>query len=149
MSYTCTLYRNSSNPNVINKAISSLATVSCDFKNPIDVENPEIYIAATDAYDNCNYMYIPEFGRYYFCKARAGLGQTITYECTSDPLMSFKGGILSSPAVIARNPWHFDMYLPDGKIPVESRTAAGTFKFPNTNTFGGNNNCYILTMLGG
>lgn len=149
MSFNCTLYNNTSNPNVMNKSISALATVACDFKNMIDVENPEVYISAGSGYDKANYMYIPEFGRYYFCKAKAGTGNTLTFECISDPLMSFKNAILSSPAVISRNPWHFDLYLPDSKVPVESRTVSGTFKFPNTNVFGGANNCYILTMLGG
>ena len=147
MSYTCTLYTNSSNPNVINKSISSLGDFSCDFKNMIDVETPEVYVAAGSAYDQANYMYIPEFGRYYYCKARAGVGNTITFECESDPLMSFKDAILASPAVIARNPWHFDLYIPDPKLPVEARTASAIIKFPNTTLFN-NNDSYILTTIG-
>ena len=147
MGYTCTLYTNSSNPNVINKNITSLGDFSCDFKNMIDVETPEVYVAAGAAYDQANYMYIPEFGRYYYCKARAGTGNTITFECESDPLMSFKDAILASPAVIARNPWHFDLYVPDPKLPVEARTASAIIKFPNTNIFN-NNDCYILTTIG-
>ena len=148
MSYSCTLMNNTSNPNVINKVTSSVADVACDFKAPVDVENPEDYIAATDAYDKVNYMYIAEFGRYYYAKAIANNGQTITYQCQSDPLMSFKSAILSSPAVIARNPWHFDMYIPDSKYPVEARTLTATLKFPNAGTFDGSNNSYILTTLG-
>ena len=149
LNYSCTLMNNTSNPNVINKVTSSVATVACDFKAPVDVENPEVYIAATDAYDKVNYMYIAEFGRYYYAKAIANNGQTITYQCQSDPLMSFKSAILSSPAVIARNPWHFDMYIPDSKYPIEARTMTGTYNFPDTTTFDGRNNCYVLTTLGG
>lgn len=148
MSYTCTLYTNTSNPNVLNKSIATLGSFSCDFKNTIDVETPEVYVAAGATYDKANYMYIPEFGRYYFCKARAGVGNTITFECKSDPLMSFKAGLLSSKAVIARNPWHFNLYIPDSKLPIESRNITSTLKFPNTELFGGSNNCYILTTLG-
>ena len=149
MSYSCTLYNNTSHPNAIHKQIGALATVSCDFKNMIDVENPEVYIAATDAYDKAKSMSIPEFGSYYFCKAKAGTGQTITYECVSDPLMSFQSAILSSPAVIARNPWHFDMYIPDPKYPIEARTMTATLKFPdNQSAFNGTNNKYILTTIG-
>lgn len=147
MGYTCTLYTNSSNPNVMNKAITSLGDFSCDFKNMIDVETPEVYVAAGDTYDKANYMYIPEFGRYYFCKARAGTGTTITFECTSDPLMSFRSAILASPAVIARNPWHFDLYVPDPKLPIEARSSSAVLKFPNDH-FSGTNNSYILTTIG-
>ena len=148
MSYTVSLYANTSNPNVIHKSITKLADVTCDFKKPVDVENPEIYISATDSYDKCNYMYIPEFGRYYFCRAIAGTGQTITFQCVSDPLMSFASAILASPAVIARNPWKYNMYIPDDKMPIEARTMKGSFKFPNSTLFSGSANCYILTTVG-
>lgn len=120
----------------------------CDFKNPMDVENPVVYINASDEYADFNYMYIPTFGRYYFCKAVAGVSHTLTFECTSDPLMSFKSAILASKAVVARNPWKYDKYLPDSQMPIESRMIKGTFNFPN-NHFSGINNSYILTTLGG
>lgn len=148
MSYTVQLYKNSSNPNALNKSISLQATVTCEFKAPMDRERPTIYISATDAYDGVNYVYIPEFNRYYFANCIGGTSQTLTFECLSDPLMSFKSGILSSPAVIARNPWHYDKYLPDNRLPVESRTVRGTFKFPNASLFDGSKNCYILTTIG-
>lgn len=148
MSYTCTLYTMTGDPHSFNKSLSSLGDFSCDFKNIIDVETPEIYVAAGAAYDQANYMYIPEFGRYYYAKARAGTGNVITFECESDPLMSFKSQILACPAVISRNPWHFDLYVPDPKLPIEARTASAILKFPN-NPFNGSNNCYILTCVGG
>ena len=148
MSYSVQLYKNSSDTNRLNKSISLQATVDCNFKAPIDVENPTIYISATDAYDGVNYVYINEFNRYYYAKCVGGTSQTLTFECISDPLMSFKSGILSSPAVIARNPWHWDKYLPDPKIPIESRTVKSTFKFPNSTFFNGNQNCYILSTIG-
>lgn len=147
MSYTCTLYTMTGDPHSFNKSLSSLGDFSCDFKNIIDVETPEVYVAAGATYDQANYMYIPEFGRYYYCKARAGTGNVITFECESDPLMSFKDQILACPAVIARNPWHFDLYVPDPKLPIEARTASAVLKF-SQNPFSGSNNCYILTTIG-
>lgn len=148
MSYTCTLYTMTGDPHSFNKSLSSLGDFSCDFKNIIDVETPEVYVAAGATYDQANYMYIPEFGRYYYAKARAGTGNVITFECESDPLMSFKDQILSCPAVISRNPWHFDLYLPDPKLPIEARTASGIINF-SENPFSGSNNSYILTTIGG
>ena len=94
-----------------------------------------------------NYLYIPQFGRYYYAKPVGGRGANITYECSSDVLMSFKAGILASPAVISRNPWHFDLYLPDPKLPVEARTVSSVLKFPGDH-FNGLNNSYILTCIG-
>lgn len=148
MSYTISLYKNTSGIHHINKSITLIADTVCELKNPQDVETPEIYIAATDAYDGVNYVYIPEFGRYYYAKALPGRGQTITFSCESDPLMSFKAGVKAAPAVISRNPWHWDLYVHDPKMPVEARTASAVIKFPGTH-FNGQNNCYILTTLGG
>ena len=147
MSYTVTIYQNSSNPNVMTKSLSGATNVTCEFKKPIDVENPEIYISAADTYDKYKYCYISEFGRYYYMKCIGGTSQTLTFQCTSDPLMSFKSAILASNAVIARNPWKYDLYVPDPKMPMESRTVRGTYKFTG-NHFSGSNNTYVLTTLG-
>lgn len=147
MAYTCTLYTMTGDPHSFNKTLSALGDFSCDFKNIIDVETPEVYVAAGAAYDQANYMYISEFGRYYYAKARAGTGNVITFECVSDPLMSFKDQILASPAVIARNPWHFDLYVPDPKLPIEARTTSAVLKFTGDH-FSGSNNSYILTTIG-
>lgn len=147
MAYNVVIYMNNSGDDYLDKNLSGATTVSCEFKQPVDIENPTIYISSTDAYDKYNYCYIAEFGRYYWMKPVAGNGQTITFECESDPLMSFKGQIRSCPAVIARNPWHFDLYLPDNRLPIETRTASAVKKFPN-DLFSGDHNCYILTTLG-
>ena len=148
MSYDCYLYINSSNPNVINKSLSGETSCPCDFKNPMDVENPVVYINAEDTYATYNYMYIPAFGRYYFAKCVGGTSHTLTFECTSDPLMSFKTAILNSKAVVARNPWKYDLYVADPNLPLESRTVKATYPFPNSTLFDGKNNCYILTTIG-
>ena len=149
MAYIVKIYKNSSAPDYFDKSLSGETSVTCNFKSPIDVENPTIYIAATDAYDGYNYCYIAEFGRYYFMKAIAGNSQTITFQCTSDPLMSFKSQIRTCPAVISRNPWHWDLYIPDPKLPVESRTISAVQEFKtNKSAFDGKSNCYILTCLG-
>ena len=148
MSYNVNLYVNSSDIHIMNKEIAFLATAECDFKAPIDVESPTIYLNASVDYVGCNYVYIETFGRYYYAKCIGGTSNTMTFECQSDPLMSFKAGILNSKAVIARNPWKYDKYIHDPKLPIESRTVTGTYKFPTTTHFTGTNNSYILTTIG-
>lgn len=148
MAYDVKIYINSSAPDYFDKLLTGETTVSCEFKSPVDVENPTIYISATNAYDGYNYCYIAEFGRYYYMKCIGGTSQTLTFQCQSDPLMSFKTQIRACPAVVARNPWHFDLYLPDPKLPIEARQSCAVLKFPQ-NYFSGDNNCFILTTLGG
>lgn len=149
MAYTVKIYINSSGDDYLDKSLSGETSVDCNFKAPVDVENPTIYISATNAYDGYNYCYISEFGRYYYMKCIGGNSQTLTFECQSDPLMSFKTQIRACPAVIAKNPWHWDLYLPDPDLPVEARTVSGILDFSNKTQFSGSNNSYILTTLGG
>lgn len=149
MAYIVDLYYNGDDVHDLNKSITLVASgVQCDLKAPVDRAHPEITIAATDAYDKANYAYIAEFGRYYYLNAIVKNNQIISYQGKSDPLMSFKTGIKAAPAVIARNPWHFDKYLPDTEMPIEARKACAVLKFPTTSTFDGNNNSYILTTIG-
>jgi len=147
MSFPITLYITNSGDDYFDKVLTGGVTVNCDFKDPVDKENPVIFITGGASYVGYNYAYIPEFGRYYWMKPVTGNANTITFQGESDPLMSFKDQIRACPAVVARNPWHFDLYLPDNKLPIETRTASAIIKF-NSSAFDGTNNCYVLTTLG-
>ena len=146
MSISVNFYTTGDNPNVMNKTLALIASdVPCDIKEPANREKP--FLFTTGDLMHVNYAYIAHFGRYYWVYPETGQGMTTRYRLESDPLMSFKNAILASPAVIARNPWHFDLYVPDPKLPIEARTASGILKFPNSH-FNGTNNSYILTTLG-
>lgn len=140
------LYVTGSDEHEVNKLLSDVGTFQCELKAPVDVENPEITVSGNAL--NANYAYITSMGRYYYLTPITRNNSIVRYQGKSDPLMSFKSAVLSSPAVVSRNPWHFDLYLPDNKLPIESRTASAVIKFPQ-NYFNGTNNCYILTTIGG
>lgn len=146
MSTQITLYTMGQDEHEINKELVTVGTFECNLKTPVDAENPEIMINSVNI--NANYAYIAQYGRYYYLTPVTQHNQITVYRGLSDPLMSFKAGILSSPAVIARNPWKYDKYLPDNKMPVESRTVNSIMKFPGRH-FSGSGNSYILTLIGG
>jgi hypothetical protein len=146
MSVNVKFYITGDNPNVMNKSLTQIASVDCDIKEPVNKESPEIYVSGNLI--GVNYAYIAEFGRYYFVYPTGEHAVTTRLQLESDPLMSFKAGILASPAVVARNPWHFDLYVPDNNLPIEARTASAILKFPEQTKFDGRNNCYILTTIG-
>ena len=149
MDTTVTFYNNSSNAHTVNKSLSLIATVQVKLKEPIDIERPEILLSGAQGAIRANYVHIPELGRYYYCHSELERGQLVRFVCDlSDPLMSFKSALLASPAVITRNPWKYDKYLPDEKMPIESRNIRSSYEFPQ-NYFQDRNNCYILTTLGG
>ena len=146
MSVNVKFYITGDNPNVMNKSLTQIASVDCDIKEPVNKERPEIYVSGNLI--GVNYAYIAEFERYYFVYPTGEHAITTRLQLESDPLMSFKAGILASPAVVARNPWHFDLYVPDNNLPIEARTASAILKFPEQTKFDGRNNCYILTTIG-
>ena len=146
MSVNVKFYITGDNPNVMNKSLTQIASVDCDIKEPVNKERPEIYVQGNLI--GVNYAYIADFGRYYFVYPTGEHAITTRLQLESDPLMSFKAGILASPAVVARNPWHFDLYVPDNNLPIEARTASAILKFPEQTKFDGRNNCYILTTIG-
>ena len=146
MSVNVKFYITGDNPNVMNKSLTQIASVDCDIKEPVNKERPEVYVSGNLI--GVNYAYIAEFGRYYFVYPTGEHAITTRLQLESDPLMSFKAGILASPAVVARNPWHFDLYVPDNNLPIEARTASAILKFPEQTKFDGRNNCYILTTIG-
>ena len=147
MSINVNFYTTGDNPNVMNKTLTLIAeNVPCDIKEPADREKP--FLFTTGDLMHVNYAYIAHFGRYYWVYPETGQGMTTRYRLESDPLMSFKAAILASPATIARNPWRYDKYLPDPKLPIESRTVRGVLKFPNTTIFDGSSNTYVLTTVG-
>lgn len=146
MSTTITLYKTGNDEHDINKSLTLIGTYDCNLKTPVDAENPEILLNATNL--DANYGYIADYGRFYFLTPLTQHNQMIVYKGISDVLMSFKAGIKASPAVIARNPWLYDKYIPDSKLPVESRSIRGVYPFPQ-NHFDGHYNCYILTTIGG
>ena len=145
MSVNVKFYITGDNPNVMNKSLTQIASLDCDIKEPVNKESPEVYVSGNLI--GVNYAYIAEFGRYYFVYPTGEHAITTRLQLESDPLMSFSAGILASPAVVARNPWHFDLYVPDPNLPVEARTASAILKFPN-DYFSGTDNSYILTTLG-
>lgn len=149
MDTTVTFYNRSSNQHTVHASLSLITTVQVKLKEPINIEQPEILLSGAQGAIKANYVHIPDLGRYYTCHSELERGQLVRFICDeSDVLMSFQNAILNSPAVISRNPWHFDLYLPDPKLPVERRTASAVLKFPETGKFNGQNNCYILTTIG-
>ena len=71
---------------------------------------------------DANYMYISEFGRYYFIQDIT-ISVTGLYQITAivDVLMSWKVNILNLNAFVERNEFEFDEYLQDESMPMYFR----------------------------
>lgn len=64
---TINIMLNNSEDAKINKNITTIASLSGTLKNETSIMNPTILMEGNvSSIAGCNYMYIPEFGRYYF-----------------------------------------------------------------------------------
>lgn len=109
----------------------------------IDVEktNPLIY--------KYNYMYIEEFGRWYFIDDISSIRNKLwTISASVDVLMSFKEDILQSMVIADKieNELQANLYLDDGSFVMDSRKYNEIKEFPSGLN---DNGQYILICAGG
>ena len=91
-----------------NRKVSKSFTVNksnvvCDIYDSCDLYNPTLIVKSNSVISS-NYLYIPNFNRYYFIvnKNLDKAGITII-NCECDVLMSFKNDILNSTQLIIRS----------------------------------------------
>lgn len=132
---TVNLKVNTSPVEKIGKTLSAGSDFSCLLKNDCSVLRPVIIIATSDNITGFNYMYIPDFGRYYFIDDITSLNNG-RWEVSAhvDVLETYKADILSNNAVIRRQQNLFNLYLDDPDFHVLNYERVQTFKFP-ANTF--------------
>lgn len=95
-----TLYHNNSEKNKISKTLSSANEFEGTLRDTSNVVNPSILLAC-DNPTTFNYAYIPAFNRYYFITEMTSVRNDLwQVALKSDPLMSFKSGILSSQVIL-------------------------------------------------
>lgn len=148
---TVKLYNNASDNRVVHKAITQIGTDrTCQITENCDVTNPRIILDMNSGDISANYMYIPDFNRYYYITGiniLNGNQTEITGHC--DVLMSFWTYIKNCQCTAGRSSSNFDDYLDDPMVSIketyrtETRRLSGEF----TPTAAGSNH-YVLTIGG-
>lgn len=135
----------------INKDISIIDDVSATIKGALSVENPVLILQyKSDIQSNVNYVYIPEYNRYYFVTDIINLtGGRYEIHCKVDVLMSFKDNILNLSCIVDKQSSkdNANMYLDDGSFVVQSKEFVDTINFPNG--FNDNGEFILITAGGG
>lgn len=145
--FNITLMTNTSPKNYIDKSTTNVATVSGVLKDESNIVNPQIEVELATVPANANYLYIAEFGRYYFVNdivsTRNGLWR---FDCTSDPLTSFKTQIKACKGIVRRAESHtaYNMMLDDGSLRVYADPKIITKNFPS----GFTSPHYVLAVAG-
>ena len=140
-----TLYKNTSEKAKVGKTLTSASAHTGSLREGCEVVNPTVIVEG-DNLSDFNYMYIPEFHRYYFItgitSVKKGLWQ-IDGHC--DVLETYKDSIKANTAILKRQEKIWDMYLNDEKFKAESTNKTATIMFPQ-NHFNTVN--FILTVAG-
>lgn len=135
----------------INKDISIIDDVSATIKGALSVENPVLILQyKSDIQPNVNYVYIPEYNRYYFVTDIINLtGGRYELHCKVDVLMSFKDYILNLSCIVDKQSSkdNANMYLDDGSFVVQSKEFVDTINFPRG--FNDNGEFILITAGGG
>ena len=144
-----TLYTNSSENYRIDKVTTLVASYTCTLKNDTSVENPVILIASSSNLSGINYMYIQEYGRYYFVtdivSVKNGLWEISGHV---DVLYTYKSGILACSATLKRQENLFNLYLDDPEFKTYNNSDIVTKVFTGGNGLKKNMD-YILVVAGG
>lgn len=89
--------------NEIDKSLGSAIVKTCELKNGSSVEDPVLYMVHDATLFNCNYVYIPDFGRYYFIVGREIAEHTEYITCHVDVLKTFENDIRESTVISTRS----------------------------------------------
>jgi hypothetical protein len=106
----------------IPKHYSSVRELTGSVRDSIDIENPIIRVEHTGA-NEFNYIYVPQFGRYYYVQDRVQVRTGITdLICHVDVLESFYRQFIYSPMIASRSDSTYNKMIADGERTLQQDT---------------------------
>ena len=149
---TIDLYNVAPDPEHLQQTLPErLAQYTGAARDPVSVDRPEITIQAKIIQGN--YVYIQEFGRYYWILEKNVIRDDLTIiSLESDPLMSFAAGILQLPVYVYRSSAEYNSDMIDRKTPtvVYDRVAViGEDSTGDVITFNSDDTSIYLQCIGG
>lgn len=148
MSFSVDLYVNNSPVEKIGKDLTGSHTINdVVLKRDTSILKPVLLVNSAQDIYTYNYMYISEFGRYYFIDDIRSVNNNM-WEISAhvDVLETYKSQILGNQAVIKRQSAKYNTYLNDPEWKTYAYEQIVAFKFPST-VFSKDLK-YILTVAG-
>lgn len=140
------IYSNTSEPEKIGKSLELLAELTGNLVNETDVINPTIVISSDSGIAQANYMYIPDFHRYYFINKIESIRTNIwRIHGHVDVLETYKTQIKKQTAIVDRLESVETPYLADGRYTFESYNKYKIQKFGASLS---KNLSYVLVVAG-
>lgn len=147
MSFSVDLYQNESPVEKIGKTLSNSHTISdVLLKRDTSILRPVLLINSVQNIYNYNYMYISEFGRYYFIDDIRSVNNNM-WEISAhvDVLETYSAEILANTAVLKRQEKKFNLYLDDPEFKVLNNYRIQTKRFAGTSGWTKNLHYVLVT----
>ena len=134
--------------NVINKTIATIDTVTATIKGDSSIINPTLILEYKTPLIGVNYVFIPDWNRYYFVKdMRVVTGGRYEIDLSVDVLQSFKEQILKCGVILSdTEQTGLNKYLPSESFVVNCKHKTDIVNFSNGLLDNGE---YILITAGG
>lgn len=147
---TITLYKSPGERNRLSRPLTTVKTMSAvEATDVLNVETPELLIDRDDTIIGFDYGYIQAFGRYYFLNdLQIVNGNQFKLFLESDPLMSFRHGILNSSCIAKRSTSNINPELEDNQAAFKNIPKRIHFKMANGFEPSSTGWCYVLTLGG-
>ena len=142
---TATLYVNTSDNGYMNKSITQVGAVNVTLKEDTTLERPVIILENSAQVQQANYVYIDDFGRFYYVEDKTYSHQRMYIQLRVDSLSSFASYIRNCDCVAARSSNKYNMYLDDNQYARLQYNDVYTKPFPNAFSKALN---YILLIAG-
>ena len=145
---TLTIYENKSDKIRLDKDITQIATYDGYLREGCSVTDPIIKVEGIFNIfqkGNANYMFLPDYRRYYYITDIIQLRANIVeIHAKVDVLMSFRNEIRACSGIISKSSNNYNLYLDDGSLKAYQNKELDCADFPN----GFSTERYILTLAG-
>ena len=125
------LYSTKSERNRLTKVLNNEVTLTGNLERACDIVNPIIVLEYDATLATKNYVYIADFGRYYFISNIVFDDETMIVYMHCDVLMSFRADILASIARVIRSASNYDVMIVDNMIINKANTRTYQRKIGN------------------
>lgn len=132
----------------INKQIPDTPALQLDgtLKDACDILTPRIQIEHNNV-PNYNYVYIPEFERYYFMDPPTCVYNNIwDINLRVDVLYTYRQGILTAPCIVAKSTSNYNLYLDDANYKCYANPYIFAERWPSG--FNVENAHFIMSLFG-
>ena len=153
---TITFYKISDDRRQVSKTLNNTTKIKDStgrLKTDCSVMDPIIEMSYDVDLLQCNYMYIPEFSRYYFINKIEVGAQRMYLTAHVDVLQTYAASIRELDCIVARqeSDGKANFYLNDKMFRAHNFKILKTIAFPSTPFMEGNNNVdsLVLTVGGG